>query len=134
MIVLDASAIIEFILRANGVPTVADAILSADHIAVPMVTDFEVLNALRKEVQKNIVPVQRAKEAVVLYLDMNLFRYNTGLLVDRIWQLRDNLTSYDASYVALAEMLNCPLYTRDRAIANAPGHDAQIVHIALSAP
>lgn len=58
---------------------------------------------------------------------MNLQRHDAGLLLPRIWTLRGNLTAYDAAYVALAEMLQCPLFTRDAGIRNAPGHAAQVI-------
>ena len=58
--------------------------------------------------------------------DLSLRRYAHDLLLPRIWELRNNLTAYDAAYVALAEALKAPLLTRDRRLATAAGHRAQI--------
>jgi len=58
--------------------------------------------------------------------DFPLRRYPHDLLLPRIWDLRNNLTAYDATYVALAEALDAPLLTRDRRLAAAAGHRAQI--------
>ena len=59
--------------------------------------------------------------------EMPLVRHAMPPLLPRVWALRDNLTAYDAAYVALAEALDCPLVTFDERIASAPGHGAEIV-------
>ena len=58
--------------------------------------------------------------------DFPLHRYGHEFMLPRIWELRDNLTAYDAAYVALAEALDAPLLTRDARLAAAPGHRARI--------
>jgi predicted nucleic acid-binding protein len=58
--------------------------------------------------------------------DLSLRRYPHDFLLPRIWELRNNLTAYDAAYVALAEALDAPLLTRDKRLAAAAGHHAQI--------
>ncbi|RED36140.1 hypothetical protein BJ123_10873 [Rhodopseudomonas thermotolerans] len=58
--------------------------------------------------------------------DFPLQRHPHEFLLPRIWQLRNNLTAYDATYVALAEVLEAPLLTRDKRLAGAAGHRAQI--------
>jgi predicted nucleic acid-binding protein len=59
-------------------------------------------------------------------IDLRVHRYPHYALLPRIWELRNNLTAYDAAYVALAEALNAPLLTRDRRLAAAAGHRAKI--------
>ncbi|MGE5270344.1 MAG: type II toxin-antitoxin system VapC family toxin [Thiohalocapsa sp.] len=58
--------------------------------------------------------------------DLDLQRHAHDMLLPRVWQLRDNLTAYDAVYVALAESLAAPLLTRDRRLAAATGHRARV--------
>jgi predicted nucleic acid-binding protein len=129
LIILDASAVIEFLLRANSVPTLSHAIAESEIIACPMILDFEILNTLRRQVQEKIVTLERAEQAMVIYNDLPLERYNTFLLSDKIWQLRNNFTAYDASYIALSELLAVPLYTKDRKWMGKPGHSANIYYL-----
>ena len=70
--------------------------------------------------------MSRAEEALQDLLDVRLRRYPHVLFLRRVWELRDNLTAYDALYVALAEMLDATLLTRDGKLALAPGHHAHI--------
>ncbi len=62
-----------------------------------------------------------AEAALSDFAELRIDRYDTAALARRIWELRDNLTTYDAGYVALAEALDCPLITADRRLARAPG-------------
>ena len=64
---------------------------------------------------------EQAKRAIVELVAMPLLVYPSGALLNRLWELRDNLTVYDASYVALAETLGCTLLTADGRVARAPG-------------
>jgi predicted nucleic acid-binding protein len=73
-----------------------------------------------------IVVDERGAEVLVDYGALPIRRYPHALLVERIWQLRANLTAYDGAYVALAEVLNAPLVTRDKRLAAARGHRAVI--------
>jgi predicted nucleic acid-binding protein len=73
---------------------------------------------------------QRAHEALADFLDLPVTRYPHQPFLDRIWELRHNLTAYDAAYVALAEVLHAPLITCDRALALAPGLLATVEVIA----
>ena len=88
--------------------------------------DIEVTQVLRRLVREGTVPVNRADEAVRDLLDLRLIRYPHFVLLTRIWQLRNNLSAYDAAYVVLAEKLGAPLVTRDGRLAAAPGHAAII--------
>jgi len=68
----------------------------------------------------------RGLEAIYDFLDLPIERYPHELLLERIWELRNNMTAYDAAYVALAESLSAPLVTRDRWLTSSGGHHAEI--------
>ena len=123
MIVLDASALLAWLVdqTALGFDLFANPDAHAPHLI-----DVEIVSALRRLVAANQLTVKRASEALDDCADFPLNRYPHTLLAARMWELRDNLSAYDAAYVALAELLDAPLLTRDRRLANAPGHGATI--------
>ena len=129
MIILDASAVIEFLLRANSVPEIMDAIEQTEVIACPVILDFEILNTLRRQTQEKLVTSKRANQALEVYHGLTLERFDTSLLTERIWLLRHNFTSYDASYIALAELLEIPLVTCDKKWRDQKLHRADIRYI-----
>lgn len=125
MIVADTSAV----LRALADETPDGALLerlARTSMHVPHLIDAEVLNALRGLVLGRKIPVDRANDARRDFAALRLIRYPIHDLGDRVWALRDNLTAYDACYVALAEALDCPLVTSDAKLAGAAGHFAQV--------
>ncbi len=128
MIVLDASALVE--LLVGGTPRAASLAARIDDPAeslhAPHLIDLEVASVLRTlEARRQISPALAAR-AITDLLALDLVRYPHEQLVPRIWQLRGNLTVYDAAYVALAENLACPLVTCDGQLAAAPGNRARI--------
>ena len=88
--------------------------------------DLEFVQVLRRMVREKTLSASRAEEAIEDLSALRMTRYPPAALLNRIWQLRSNLTAYDAAYVALAEELKAPLITRDRKIAQAPGHKAAV--------
>jgi predicted nucleic acid-binding protein len=127
MIVLDASATVDWLLQTSAGQRIEHRIYSArQSLHAPHLLDVEVTHVLRRLVREGTVPENRADEAVRDLLDLQLTRYPHFLLLLRIWQLRQNFSAYDAAYVALAEKLRAPLITRDRRLAAAPGHSAVI--------
>ena len=88
--------------------------------------DVEFMQVLRRLVREGKLTPKRAREAIQDLADLRITRYAPVLLLERIWELRQNLSAYDAAYVTLAEKLQAPLITRDRRIAAAPGHKAKI--------
>jgi predicted nucleic acid-binding protein len=129
MIVLDASAAIEWLLQTPKAAAI-EARLFSDSAQrrwhAPHLLDVEVAQVLRKQVTKGVISDARGQEALQDFLDLPLIRYPHDFLLPRMWELRKNLTAYDAVYVALAEALGFPLVTCDANIAGAPGHSAQV--------
>lgn len=100
--------------------------LLASGAAAPHLLDVEVVSSLRNVVRAQKLSASQAQEAVAGLAGLPLQRVPHGPMVQRIWQLRENLTSYDASYVALAERLQVPLVTSDRRLSRAPGIKCQV--------
>lgn len=92
----------------------------------PHLLQTEVLQVLRRRVRAGLTPLSKAEEARVSLAWMRIRYCDHRLLADRVWELRDNLSAYDASYIALAERLECGLLTADVRLANAPGHTARV--------
>ncbi len=127
MIVVDASALLEFLLQTPlGGRVEARLVREHDQWHAPHLLDVEVTHALRRLARDGEVPPGRALEAITDLADLDLHRYNHTDLVLRAWTLRQNITGYDAMYVALAEALDAPLVTCDVPLARAPGHRARI--------
>jgi len=102
-------------------------------LAAPELVDLEVAAVLRRLVLTGEVDQARAEQALRDWRALPIRRYRHGLLLPRVWDLRDNLTAHDASYVALAEALEVPLLTCDGRLARSMGHDAVIEHVAAAA-
>lgn len=92
----------------------------------PHLLDLEVAQVLRRWVTRGAVDGPRAAGALADLADFQLTRYPHTRLIARMWELRANLTMYDAAYITLAEALGAPLLTRDRRLSRAPGHSARI--------
>jgi predicted nucleic acid-binding protein len=125
VIVVDASALVEALL---GTPaTVARRLFAAgETLHAPHLIDIEVAQVVRRFVRSGAIEPERGREALTDLADFPLQRYPHAVLLPRVWELRNNLTAYDAAYIALAEALDAPLVTRDRRLAGASGHDAQV--------
>lgn len=120
---VDASAMLEVLLRTPAAPRVGARILATNEtLHVPHLIDLEIAHVLRRWVRSGELPNDRAEEALDDFVEMPLARYSHTVLLARIWELRHNVTAYDAAYLALAEMLDAPLITRDRALAGAGSH------------
>lgn len=127
MIVLDASVGAELALRTvTGARAAARLGRAADTLHAPHLIDLEVASVLRRLEAIGSIDRLGARVALDELLAIDLQRYAHDLLLPRIWQLRGNLTCYDAAYVALAEALGAPLLTCDARLAAAPGHAATV--------
>ena len=127
MIVVDASALLEFLLQTpRGTRVEARLFRDQDEFHSPHLADVEVTQGLRRLVRAGEVSPDRAAEALADLADLDLHRHPHLDLLARAWRLRENVTAYDAMYVALAEALDAPVVTCDAALARAPGHRARI--------
>lgn len=127
MIVLDASAVIEWLLQSPAGLKVDGRIFArSESLHAPHLLDVEVAQVLRRCVRDKKITAQRGHEALDDLRDLPLNRYPHDFLIPRIWELRATLTAYDATYVALAELLDAVLLTCDGKIASAPGHHANV--------
>lgn len=127
MIVLDASAAIDWLLRTAAGQRIEQRIYSGkDTLHTVHFLDVEFAQVLRRLVREGTLAPKRAEEALEDLAALRIARYAPVQLLQRIWRLRQNLSAYDAAYVALAEKLQAPLITRDRRIAAAPGHGAAV--------
>lgn len=117
MIVLDASAALSGLL--NDGP--ARAVMATEQLHAPHLVDSEVASGLRRRVALGQVDAKDGWTALDTWRRLGLTRYAVHPLLDRVWQLRDNLSAYDAGYVALAESLGCALITADSRLSRAPG-------------
>jgi predicted nucleic acid-binding protein len=127
VIVVDASAFLEALLKTPAAHAVEERLFQAgEQLHAPHLLDLEVTQVLRRLAAGGRIGADRCREVLDDLAHTRLFRYPHDFLLPRVWELRNNLTAYDAVYVALAEFLNAPLLTRDRRLANAAGHHARI--------
>jgi predicted nucleic acid-binding protein len=127
MIVLDASAAVDWLLQTSAGQRIENRIYSRNEtLHAPHLLDLEVTQVLRRLALQAVVSVHRADQAVRDLLDLRITRYPHLLLLPRIWQLRNNVSAYDAAYIVLAEKLGAALVTRDARLASASGHAAPV--------
>lgn len=127
-VVIDASALVELLLRTPRAATVAEAV-SDDVLLAPDLINVEVASALRRLVRLGEVSQLRAAQAIHRLGEAPLQRVPTlGLLPD-IWRTRDTISAYDAAYAALARALDARLITADGRLARASGLGVQIVSV-----
>ncbi|MGH7115424.1 MAG: type II toxin-antitoxin system VapC family toxin [Stellaceae bacterium] len=124
---VDASALLEALLRTPAAAAVEERLFDPRHtLHAPHLIDVEVAQVLRRYAATGQIEPGRSRDALSDLSDFPLHRYPHDVLLPRVWELRHNLTAYDAVYVALAEALDALLLTRDRRLAGAPGHRARI--------
>ena len=117
MIVVDASAAVLGLLNDAD----ARSYLADEPFACPHLIDSELLHALRAQVYRGEVAADDAERAVRVWARLGMYRVPVVGLLERVWELRANLSAYDATYVAVAETLEKPLLTADARLARAPG-------------
>ncbi|HUR22616.1 MAG TPA: type II toxin-antitoxin system VapC family toxin [Acidimicrobiales bacterium] len=121
MIVVDASVIVTALADDGPDGDRARGRLRGERLAAPHLLDLEVTSAWRRLVAAGELEERRARLALADLRGLRVDRVRHGTLVDRCWELRRNVTVYDAAYVALAEQLEVTLVTADRKLAKAPG-------------
>jgi len=117
VIVVDASAALSALLNAGP----ARRSLASEQLHAPHLIDSEVANGLRRRVAAAQLGADAGWTVLDTFRRLGMTRYPVFALLDRVWELRDNLSAYDASYVALAELLGCSLLTADARLSRAPG-------------
>lgn len=121
MIVVDASVVIDaLILDGEAATGARDALDRDPDQHAPYLIDLETTAALRRALFRKAIDETRARSALVRLGELPITRYPHLPLLPRAWELRHNLTPYDAAYVALAEALDVPLITGDARLAAAP--------------
>lgn len=127
MIVLDASAAVDWLLQTSAGRQIEERIYARNEsLHAPHLLDLEVAQVLRRLVRETVISARRAEEAIQDLMDLRVTRYPHFVFLSRIWQLRHNLSTYDAAYVVLAEKLSATLVTRDARLASASGRAVEI--------
>jgi predicted nucleic acid-binding protein len=127
VIVADASALFDMLRRRPTAAAIEARLLGSEvSVHVPHLLDAEVAQVIRRHAAGGDISPDRGYELLTDLLNLPLQRHPHDWLLPRVWELRHNLTVYDAIYVALAEALDAPLVTRDQRLAAAPGHHARI--------
>lgn len=129
MIVADASAFVALLIdKPPGIRSllVGRFYQPTESLHAPHLVSLEVMQTLRRHVFDGSLLESEALAALGRFREIPITRYPHEQFIERIWQLRNNVTAYDAAYVALSEALDAPLVTTDRRLGNASGHHAQI--------
>lgn len=125
MIVVDASAIAELLLRTPlGLRVEARLFAGRETLHVPHLLDAEIMSVVRRLCRSGDLDAERGGQVLADLLALDVRRHPHADLLERAFALRANLTAYDAVYVALAEALAARLVTCDRRLARTPGHRA----------
>jgi predicted nucleic acid-binding protein len=120
VIVVDASALLEVLLRTTRGEAIEARLLGgSESLHSPHLLDVEVAQVIRRFMIAGEIDAPRAQAALDDFLDFPILRHSHGFLLRRVWDLRANLTAYDAVYVALAETLEATFLTHDRRLATA---------------
>jgi predicted nucleic acid-binding protein len=118
-IVIDASALVELLLR-SATGTRVERVVGDSELVAPDLVNPEVVQSLRGLERGGKVTSARACTAIGRLAESDIARVPTRMLLRDIWSLRANLSAYDACYVALARALDCPLVSTDKPLARAP--------------
>lgn len=125
MIVVDASSAVLALLGDGD----ARRHLASEELHAPHLVDSEVAHALRVQVRRGRVRARNGALALDAWQRLGIARHGAVGLLPRVWALKDNVSAHDATYVALAEALDCPLLTADARLAAAPGIRCPVVTV-----
>jgi predicted nucleic acid-binding protein len=127
VIVVDCSAVVDALTGLAGTEALRSRLAGDDDLHAPESIDYEIVSALRGLLDRRMITADRAMDVLADFEHLPIERWSADdALRRRALQLRDNLSAYDAAYVALAEALDCALITRDGRLARTTGHDARI--------
>lgn len=126
MLVVDASALVPAIADGTEIGRQRRSRLSRERIIAPDLILVESVSAIRRQSFAGILDEVQAEEAIEDLLELPIIISSTAPLLPRAWELRSNATPYDACYIALAELLGCPLLSGDTRLARAPGSACKI--------
>ena len=127
MIVVDASTVAEVLLRGAAAAAVERRVHDMrETLHAPHLIDVEVAHVVRRYTARRDIDVALGRAALDDLADFPMRRYPHLSLLPRIWELRHNLSAYDAAYIALAQAVDAPLVTLDRRLAGSSGHRARI--------
>ncbi len=118
MTVVDASAVLEILGQSDTGRELENKLAGGDWHA-PYLIDIEVVQTLRRWVFSGAITATEAERAIEVFLSFPIIRHRHAELLPRIWKLRNNLSAYDAAYLALAEILGAPLITMDDGLRKA---------------
>jgi predicted nucleic acid-binding protein len=121
VIVADASVVIDILVPTASTPANLGTRLESELVVAPELLDVEVAQVLRRFVLKDQLDVRRAEAALEDLALLPIERYPHASLIQRAFALRNNVTTYDGVYIALAEQLDATLWTRDAALGAIPG-------------
>ena len=125
--IVDASALLPYLADDDDHGRLAREAVGDREISAPALVDLELLWSLRRQVSRGTMSERRAAEAISDLRLLDLERMPHEPLLERVWQLRQNLTPYDAAYVALAERLGQPLLTCDERLVNSSGPNCEFL-------
>lgn len=126
MIVVDAAAAVDALIAADGAQGLR-GFMAQHELNAPTLLDYEVISAVRGLTLAGRLSVARAEDLMTDFDDLPITRWSSSQsLRRRAFQLRDNVSAYDAAYVVLAEALDCPLLTRDARLSRSSGHSVRI--------
>lgn len=122
MIVVDASVLADALIDDGSAGDLARSALSEDlHWAAPAHLIVETISVIRGRLLGGRLQAQRADEAIAALVELEMDQIDVVPLTLRVWELRNNLTAYDAAYLAVAEELGCTLLTSDGRLARSDG-------------
>ncbi len=121
MLVVDASVIAPAVADGGRDGDACRNAIAGQSLAAPDLLRVEVMSVIRRQAVSGALTARQANNAIDDLMDLPIAVYPSAVLLRRSWDLRHNLSAYDACYVALAEALGCSLATSDNRLANAPG-------------
>jgi predicted nucleic acid-binding protein len=125
VIVLDASAALKMVLSHEGSEALVARVVGED-IHAPALIEVEVVSGLRRLQRQRRIAEDRALIGLEWFLDLGIEKHHGPELTRRIFALRNSLSSYDAAYIAVAELIEAPLLTADGRLSRAHGHRARV--------